>query len=131
MRRTTPLLRALRALVALVTVWCLGCSGYESVLSLLLGSGAGAVMTCGSETAMGAAGSTSATSDVSGGHQRVLGSSSQRGFACGCGSCHAASPVHGHFSTLRIPLPAVAQGQPAEPAAVSRVPLVPPPESAV
>ena len=128
--RSSPLLRAARALVGLVTIWCLGCSGYEPLIDSLLGAGAGSMMECGSAAMADA---TDASPSVAGGTDHgqsgVSTPTDTQAFDCGCGnSCHAPSPAQSTIAALNPAIPVIEQAEPVEPASVSRVPLLPPPE---
>jgi hypothetical protein len=132
MHRVTPLLRATRALVGLVTIWCLGCTGYEPLMDRMLGSDGGA-MTCGSvlESPASTDASPSSVSEPThtAGQIALSAQPTHRGFECGCGgSCHATSPTPLTAHVAHPVVHGVAQRQPSEPASVSRVPLLPPPE---
>jgi hypothetical protein len=130
-RRPSPLLRATRALTALITVWCLGCTGYEPLLSTLLGESAGGMMACGS--VMGTAAADAVSPAGHGTNQAAVSDAAQsnHSFDCGCGSCHAAAPTQPiGRAPSSLPL-ALAQHEPSEPASLSRAPLLPPPQIAV
>jgi hypothetical protein len=126
----------LRSLVVLVTIWCTGCSGFEPVLDAALGrSGMG--MDCGSldSAPSNEARSTEATvaarPDAATSISRLAMSTTERGFSCGCGSCHAVTLASWSFSPL--PARAISLVDTSELALVSvgRVPLLPPPERTV
>lgn len=127
-RKSSTLARAFRALTALITVWCIGCSGFEPLLSSALGND-GAGMSCASDG--GAMTSGTAMQFESGATRSrsitTAGEHSQR-FDCGCGSCHAVSPVLYNVATVIPRLPEAAH--PALPSLVSAEPsaLRPPPD---
>lgn len=136
-RHPSTALRVLRALVVLVTVWCTGCSGYEPLLDAALGrSGVG--MDCASDDgappARSQAPTPGAAADV--GHAAapisVLPlSSSEKGFSCGCASCHAVTLASWSFTPLAAPAIALAAAPELPLVSVERVPLIPPPEHTV
>jgi hypothetical protein len=123
--RPTFLALAARLFTGLVTIWCLGCSGYEPVLGSLIGGGG---MSCASEMAVSASETGAGTSAA----QATVGDASQsdHGFDCGCGSCHAASPMHWCANVERSDNPRVASVAAVEPLSVIRAPVAPPPEFA-
>lgn len=127
MRRPSTLLRAVRAMTAVITLWCLGCSGFEPLLDAALGSGS-TVMTCGSDG--GAAGTSMAASpDGSTGNATVSAAvDSHRGFDCGCGSCHSASPSTWALQATPHVAPTVSFALAGELLSVVRAPLLPPPQ---
>ena len=127
MRRPSTLLRAVRAMTAVITLWCLGCSGFEPLLDAALGSGS-TVMTCGSDGgAVGA--SLSASPDGSTGHATVSASADgHRGFDCGCGSCHSASPSTWALQSSPHVAPTMSFAHVGELLSVVRAPLLPPPQ---
>jgi hypothetical protein len=112
-----------RILTGLITVWCLGCSGYEPLLGSLIGTGG---MNCASEMGV----SSSETGVANSVAQMTVGNASQpdQGFDCGCGSCHAASPVDWVVNVERPESPTVASVIAIEPLSVVRAPVAPPPE---
>lgn len=129
-RRPSLSLRLSRALVGLVTVWCLGCSSYEPILTSLLGGRAVGMMTCDGETGaasnLGVAAATSAPLENS---PAVSAPAENRGFDCGCGrSCHASAPNLPAAAQRPAPVPGADQFAPTAPAAITRTPLLPPPE---
>jgi hypothetical protein len=123
--RPTFLALAARLFTGLVTVWCLGCSGYEPLLGSLVGGGG---MSCASEMGV----SASETGADNSAAQASIGDASQadHGFDCGCGSCHAASPMQWGASVERYENPRVASFAAVEPLSVVRAPVAPPPEFA-
>ena len=136
-RHPSIALRALRAFVVLVTVWCTGCSGYEPVLDAALGrSGVG--MDCASEEG----GSTSqapvpepgvaAQQPHAGAAISTLPmSSAEKGFSCGCSSCHAVTLASWSIAQLAVPAISLANSPELSLVSVGRVPLLPPPERTV
>ncbi|MGH7616962.1 MAG: hypothetical protein ACREPM_07020, partial [Gemmatimonadaceae bacterium] len=124
MRRPSAPLRFARALVGLVTLWCLGCSSYEPILESLLGGTT--MMACDSEVGASSA-STAGAADH--GQSRIAASTDARNFDCGCGgSCYAPSLAPATVSIPRASVAAVDQQQPSAPIALTRAPLLPPPE---
>jgi hypothetical protein len=131
MRRPSPLIRVGRALLGLVTLWCLGCSSYEPILGSLFGNAIGAKMDCGTDMSMSSASEATPTAPDDG-QPAILAASNARSFDCGCGgSCHAPSPEPSVVATMIAPMPTAEPHQPSVPAAVTRAPLLPPPELAV
>lgn len=107
-------------LIGLITVWCLGCSGYEPLLSSLLGR-SHASMTCGLE--MRSAADASAPITVS------AADDAGQGLDCGCQSCHAASPLVAIVDALDPGIATTDVPFPDAPASVVRTPLLPPPQA--
>jgi hypothetical protein len=136
-RRPSTALRALRCLVVLVTVWCTGCSGYEPLLDAALGrSGVG--MDCASED--GSSSAQAQASETAVGSERVDAaraisvlpmSSSEKGFSCGCTSCHAVTLASWSYTPLAAPAISLTIAPEPELVSVERVPLLPPPERTV
>lgn len=123
--------RVLRALTALVTVWCLGCSAYEPLLAELLSGSAGPGMACASESEVSAS-ATAAVASYDAGDAKVATAAdgtSDRGFECGCQSCHSAAPVVLSVLSQASLTPYVPESPPGELLSVPRAPLVPPPQS--
>ena len=133
MRRQPSLVtRLFRALTALVTVWCLGCSGFEPLVSGLLGANVGG-MTCGGESSAprslpSAGGAGVATQASIGGPADAHG---DRGYDCGCQSCHAAeaqlAAMPQRAGVAVPPAPAAVERH----LSIEREPLVPPPQLAL
>jgi hypothetical protein len=112
---------ATRTFTGLITVWCLGCSGFDPLLGALLGASRG--MSCASEMSASAPESQPGTASVQD------ASTAERGVDCGCGSCHAASPVAWVGVVDTPATPDLVRVTPVEPLSVTRAPVVPPPES--
>jgi hypothetical protein len=135
-RRPSLSLRALRCLVVLVTVWCTGCSGYEPSLDAALGrSGVG--MDCASEDGAPTAQTQAPTAGASADQAQAAAisvlpmSSGEKGFSCGCTSCHAVTLASWSFTPLAAPAIALAHAPELPLVSVERVPLLPPPELTV
>lgn len=132
MANASLIVRLTRVCVGLVTIWCLGCSGYESILTSLLGGKAGAAMACGGESRGGSqmrASSGDQTGQASG--PAVSAQSESRSFDCGCGgTCHAPSMQAASVSRPTAPIPVTLQFAPTAPESLTRAPLLPPPEFA-
>lgn len=134
MRRTpSPLVRALRTAIALVTIWCLGCSAYDPLLDSLFGSSAGSGMACASDA--GARGTDAPAAKAGTGDSvpsvsamATDGGHSGGGFACGCQSCHAASPAATAVAPAPLELPSAPAAEAATLVSAEREPLVPPPQ---
>ena len=110
---------ATRVITGLITVWCLGCSGFDPLLSALLGSTR--AMNCVSEM--------SAATGSQPGTVSIQDSSPERGFDCGCDSCYAASPVMWIAMSDEPQRPEAMSLAVVEPVSITRIPSVPPPES--
>jgi hypothetical protein len=126
--------RILRALTAIVTVWCLGCSAYEPVLAELLGTSGAPRMPCDSESEMGGSPTVTAGASHGAGDAKVASAAattSGRGFACGCQSCHAAAPVVLSVVSQTALTAYLPESTPAAPLSIARAPLVPPPQTAL
>jgi len=136
-RHPSTVLRALRCLVVLVTVWCTGCSGYEPLLDAALGrSGVG--MSCAAESDVqsandqGRAPAVTAEQSHAAAEISVLPmSSSDGGFSCSCGSCHAVTLASWSYTPLAAPAISLANAPELTLMSVERVPLLPPPEPTV
>ena len=113
--RSSVVRRLSGALIGLITVWCLGCSGYDSLIDWLLGTHAGMVMACDQQPQ----GANAAT---------IAPSTDDRGFDCGCGSCHAPSTQLSRLEQSRPNIAEIERLEPAAPESVTRAPLLPPPE---
>lgn len=128
MRRPSTLLRTLRAMTAVITVWCIGCSGFDPLLDAALGSGS-TVMTCGSDAGAPGASMMVASTDGSTANASISAAvDTYKGFDCGCGSCHAASPSTMAFQSARHIAPTMASARVGELMSVVRAPLLPPPQ---
>jgi hypothetical protein len=131
--RPSTVLRVIRALTALVTVWCTGCAGFEPLADAAFGR-QGAAMTCASADSSGMAmnGPAAAALHPSGPSVSVPSSvAAEKGFSCGCSSCHAVT-----LAAWSVPMPKPPTLAPlVQPAAalvsVGRAPLLPPPERTV
>ena len=110
------------ALVGLVTNWCLGCSGYDSLLSSLIGDGVR--MSCESQM-------MASSSPVSGDASVSSIQTSDEGIDCGCQSCVASSPVVWSLRLPHVERPAATAWIAEAPLSIARAPLLPPPQSAV
>lgn len=136
-RQPSTALRALRCFVVLVTVWCTGCSGYEPLLDAALGrSGVG--MDCASENGAPSAKSQGRAPAVAAEQSHAAGaisvlpmSSTEKGFSCGCSSCHAVTLASWSYTPLPAPAIALANALELPLVSVERVPLLPPPERTV
>jgi hypothetical protein len=136
-RHSSPALRALRCFVVLVTVWCTGCSGYEPLLDAALGrSGVG--MRCAGESdapSANAQGRAPAVTDERSHAAAAISvlpmSSSEKGFSCGCTSCHAVTLASWSYTPLAAPAISLANAPELALMSVERVPLLPPPERTV
>jgi hypothetical protein len=136
-RQPSIALRALRCLVVLVTVWCTGCSGFEPLLDAAIGrSGVG--MDCASEERGPAASTQSSEFGVVTAQPHAPAaisalplSSSEKGFSCGCVSCHAVTLASWSFTPPVAPATSLANAPELPLVSVGRVPLLPPPERTV
>ncbi|MDQ6610895.1 MAG: hypothetical protein M3Y64_00560 [Gemmatimonadota bacterium] len=134
-RQPSLLLRATRALVGLVTVWCLGCVGYEPIVDSLRGASASTIMDCASMSAGEMVGGSQPTQTMQEALslQPTISEAPVNGaFDCGCGGfCHAVSITYNAVAVSPLNVLKQLQQQPAEPASVSRAPLLPPPQRVV
>ena len=117
--RSAPAWRVIFALVGLITTWCLGCSGYDSLLSSLMGDGVH--MSC--ESQMVAASGP--------GHANVPSIQSDEGVDCGCQSCVASSPVVWSLRLPHVERPSATAWIAEVPPSITRTPLLPPPQSTI
>jgi hypothetical protein len=106
--RASTFVRVLRALTAAITIWCTGCSGFEPLLSAMLGDESVA-MACATGSGAPMAGMASPASDTS----RAVGSVTapadrDQGFDCNCGSCHAVALTYWGAAEQIAPLPQMA-----------------------
>lgn len=129
MRRPSSLLRLIRAMTAVITVWCIGCSGFEPLLGAVMGT-SDAVMTCGSVAGTTSSSRMSSSDEQTGSSSVSAAADGHRGFECGCGSCHSASPSafvlpSGAGIALHAPFASVDTL-----VSVIRTPLLPPPQHA-
>jgi hypothetical protein len=117
-------------MTALLTLWCLGCSGFEPLLDAALRASA-PVMTCGSGVAPMSAEMSQVSSEGSGKQRTAsLARAEDRGFDCGCVSCHAAAPSVWAFHPEPQMRPVMQPGRILMPVSIVRAPLLPPPQLA-
>lgn len=136
-RHPSIVLRVLRGLVVLVTIWCTGCTGFEPLLDAALGrSEAG--MDCASEERVPAgiaqpteSGTAAARSQTAAAISVLPMSSAEKGFSCGCASCHAVTLASWSFAPLPAPVMSLVNSPELSLVSVGRVPLLPPPERTV
>lgn len=133
-RRPSIALRALRGLVVLVTVWCTGCSGYQPLLDAALGRN-GVGMDCASEDGAPSAQTRAPEPGVVAEQPHTAAaisalpmSPSEKGFSCGCSSCHAVTLASWSYTPLAAPAISLADAPELPLVSVGRVPLLPPPE---
>jgi hypothetical protein len=130
-RHPSTVLRVIRMLTALITVWCTGCGGFEPLVDAAFGA-KGVAMTCPSGDWSGVATSTViAAAQVAPASVAVLSTSAtERGYSCGCSSCHAVT-----LGWSVLPPAPPTQAPAALPAttlaSVARALLLPPPERTV
>jgi hypothetical protein len=82
-------------------------------------------MSCGDMSSVGSANQDAAQHAVA----SVSDGASDRGFDCGCGSCHAASPQTWTVVLSPAERPSVAASVVIEPVNPTRAPVAPPPQA--
>jgi hypothetical protein len=127
----------LRGLVVLVTIWCTGCAGYEPLLDAALGR-SGVAMDCASEDGAPTAQAQTPEPGVAAEQPHAAGAisalpmtSAEKGFSCGCSSCHAVTLASWSFTPLATPAISLVDSPELPLMSVGRVPLLPPPERTV
>ncbi|MEP7002757.1 MAG: hypothetical protein ABI969_19860 [bacterium] len=103
--RASTLVRVLRTLTAAITIWCTGCSGFEPLLSAMLG-GENAPMACAAGSGATMPGMAS-PADKNSQDTGFIGAPAEheQGFDCTCGSCHAVAVSYWTVAEQIAPLP--------------------------